>query len=253
MERFILFLTNNETTSDAGEAMITKTISNYKSYFKSSYGGWWDESEIFHIEQAEEGYLLENLLGLNQYPYSIIIFCGPTRKTKKDIYLQINPNFEISAQKLNEGVHKRILLIDDCVSGVTNTYNQKLKKLNLFEESLYGLMLNTIECKRLLAHKNLKESPNHTIVIYAANTPSSDQVGSYYAAFLLKSARLMIKEKYQSIDFTTSFGFLRFPEIHHNTITLMKENGIKTSGIKMILSDEEINEESDTLVFAILG
>ncbi|KAA1243040.1 hypothetical protein [Aquimarina sp. RZ0] len=251
MERFILFITNSNTIPDENNTVINKTISNYKSYFKSSYGGWWDESEIFHLEQPEESVFEENLQNFNEYSYSIIIFCGPIRSSDNDVYLQLNPDFEISASEINAEAKKRILIIDDCISGVIKTYNQKLKKLHLFDESLYGLTLNTIECKRLLLHKNIKECPNHTITLCSFNTQVSDELGSYYAAFLLKTVRNMIKKTYQSVDFAKSFGFLRFPEVHYKTIEMMKEHNIKTSKIKMNLSEEV--KEYDALVFAIIA
>ena len=89
--------------------------------------------------------VLEHLPELNQYSYSIIICCGPTRQTKNDIFLQINPNFEISVSDINANANKRILIVDNCIPGVHKSTTKKIEALHLFDESLYGLTLNTIE------------------------------------------------------------------------------------------------------------
>jgi len=248
-DRILLFITNSGNTS-IEESSITTTINNYTSYFKSPYGGSWTEEEIFILNQPDLNYFSESLEYLDGYSQCIIIYCGPVYKKHDGYVLKLNEEDDFDSKLLYKNKEKCLVIIDD-FKDINRTNDEALfNRLKPFNESLHALVLNQWDCKKYYITKNV-ENENQHIVVYSIGTPVSKKLGSYYASFLLKQARIMVGDTYKSIDFKKSIGYVRFLNLHKEVLDLMKTYNLDTNKIEIITSQNITSNTS--FIFSIIA
>lgn len=250
MSKIILFITNSGD-QPFEESILTTTINNYISYFKSPYGGSWTDQEIFYLHQPDLQTLSSSLEAVSQYSLSLIIFCGPAYQQEDTYTLKINQADEVDSKELFQNYSRYIVIVDNCAQINCEDDLQLFENLQPFTESLHAMLLNRWECKNYYNTINIEKCPNQWIGVYSLQTPVSQKLGSYYAAFLLKQARLMVGTTYEAIDFTKSFGHVRFPMIHQEVLTLISSYKTNIPELKIVMSEDTSIEES--LVFSVLA
>lgn len=250
MSRIILFITNSREVPYE-HSTIKTTINNYKSYFSTPYGGAWTVNEIYHLDQPDLQTLSDSLAIISEYQLCIIIFCGPVIASESTYELEINPNTRIHSRDIYSNKTSRyMIIIDNCYQINRENDIDFFDSFKPFKESLYAMLLNRWECKNYYETINTQQCTNQWVVVYSPNTPVSEYMGSYYAAFLLKQARLMISATYQAIDFKRNFGHITFPTLHKEVLSFLEYSDVFIPDLQIIQSE---NKTENSLVFGVLA
>ena len=254
MKRHVVFITNSGQENFV-DSPLSITVDNYKSYFRAPYGGGWEPNEMLHVDQPQKDVLMQMLDQLTlHWDYSIVIFCGPVLNgndgTKS---LKINDQDEIPYEALRHNATKRLILVENLVAQNEDKDIEDLGvRLELKKESIHGLILNTFDCKKYY-NKRIINAPDQVIEVFAPRIPISPNFGTFYSAFMLKSARLMVKERIRSTDLKESFGFNRFPVIQEETNSLLSTNKIAIDAPHIMLSEAIQEDDNMALIFGIVA
>lgn len=221
---------------------------NFVSYFKTSYGGYWNDSEITLLNNPSTDQLKEVLDSIYfECKYTIFIAFTPIYSQEEDVFIEYNQEGNtVSLSILKENICNGIVILDD------HSGKHKDSDYLPYKESIYAFMLNRFDCVTFLKEKNIKETPSQIILLYSLDSPKVDDVGSLFSYYLLNCARGMVKEKILTTDFFSSFSFIRIPLLFDLTKKCLEKNKVSTKKIGIeINATEEINE-FNSLVFTMI-
>jgi delta-aminolevulinic acid dehydratase/porphobilinogen synthase len=180
MDKKILLFGNND-----GLAGVKVDMQEYKKFFKSPYGGNWNDNEIIErINISKEALEIELLyLGLLDLDYLIIVFSGHGGQ-KRETVLELNPGQEQIDESELQNIAKRQLNIYDCC----RAYSREISKgvIDMFESKVYST--NNMREKY---ERRVMQAINQQVTLYACSIgefayDSSD--GAIYSKNLLNCA-----------------------------------------------------------------
>ena len=232
MKRKILIITNPGVVGDQYYCEgVYKDRDNYKSFFKSAYGGFFSDSEIKVMDKPSK-WLVDfelDMLQKNDIEFSIIIFCGHGyySTTRESNILCLNDKEEtINSLDLRKNYNKRIIIEDNCREKVKEPLLESLQKAfsatQIFDSG--GKFPNPVECKRYY-NEWIQNCSKQLICAMSCNIDEtagdSSSRGGYYTSSLLKSATDSAKDITKKIDLTKKYKILSFPECHNKAIPLV--------------------------------
>jgi len=220
MKKRILLIGNTN-----GLTGVKVDIENYKAFFLSPYGGYWNDSEIKVLLNPNKGDLLVELNWLKKLDldYLIVIFSGHGGQERETV-LEINNNLESINESLLKNLAKRQLNIFDCC----RSFSESLVKGNLNELKLkHNLIRNTRE----KYEKRIIESDLGQISLYACSigeTARDTSKGGLYSSNFIECSHtsdeeyILVSEAHEKAKILT---IQREPEQHPDADLLRSRNG----------------------------
>lgn len=158
MNKRILIIGNTK-----GLPGVKVDLINYTSFFKSSYGGCWIDSEIIVLQDPSKLYLNTVIEGLkkSKLDYLITVFSGHGGQERETI-LEINGNGECISESDLKNISTKQLNIFDCCRCYSETEIKSVR--NLFEIKLMSLV-NT----RAKYENRISKAVNQNLDLYACS------------------------------------------------------------------------------------
>jgi hypothetical protein len=171
--------------NDEGLAGVKVDMQEYKKFFKSSFGGSWDDSEIIERLDPSRSSLLTDLTNLKRLSldFLIIVFSGHGGEQLGTI-LEINPAGEtIYESELKDIADRQINIFDCC-----RCYPTSLSKavVDMFESKAYSAISTRERYER-----RIMQSVSQQVYLYACSRGESaydTKDGGIYSKHLLESA-----------------------------------------------------------------
>ena len=258
MERKIFLITNaGEEKTENFCAGVKIDAYNYKSFFKASYGGFWSDSEILHLDKPSKAVVINELSKLKTTDFSIIIFCGHGwySSISKSSIIDLNIKESIDSNELRSTTGKRIVILDSCRKVYPEYIVENLIKARaLLESTSQFSKLNPESCKYYY-NKKISECPNQLLMAYASDinelAGDSSTNGGYYSSSLLKSSIDWVEKSIKEVDLSKIYSSGSFALCHLNSIPQVT----KISGDKQHPQIERPRQANvkDNLPFVIIA
>ncbi len=209
MKRKVLIIINPGVVGDEHYCKgVYVDRDNYKAYFMSSIGGYWNESEIIIREKPSRGTVLLDLVSMSDCDYSIVIFCGHgyySERTMSNMLILNDENQVLDSDKIKQGCTKRLIILD-CCRDILPEYaieSEELRKAIRLFDSVSGKRLRPERCKRIYNEWIHNNCPNQIIVGLGCAIDEScgdSSRGGYYSLSLLKAARQIGDDMFENAD-----------------------------------------------------
>jgi len=181
MEKRILLIGNN-----AGLPGVAVDIKNYRQFFKSAWGGNWNENEMIEKMNVSKSDLLEELSRLKSLSlnYLIVIFTGHGGY-KRETMLELNSRNEYVNESELTNLSYRQLNIYDCCRCVSEQINENIR--NQFKEKFY-----TVTSTRERFENRIRAANHQQVSLYACSVGEvahDTSNGAIYSSNLIKCAK----------------------------------------------------------------
>jgi hypothetical protein len=190
MKKKVLIIGNNE-----GLPGVKVDINNYQDFFKSAYGGYWNDEEIIVKLNTSRLDLLLEILGLKilSLDYLIIVLSGHGGQTRETIF-ELNSNGDTISESELQNIAKRQLCIYDCCRSYLSPLFENRKILGLARKVSSTMTRQKFETRIL-------EAIPQQVSLYACSigeTANDTTEGGAYSKNLIKSS-LKLDSEYKLI------------------------------------------------------
>lgn len=229
MKRRVIIITNPGKNNAPNYCKgVYKDASNYESFFKSPYGGYYSSDEIRIFDKPSKLRVLTelSLLNIQDIEFSIIIFCGHAfySTISESNILEINDNEQIDSLDLRKNAKKRIIIEDNCREPHAQYIVESYTKMFSVKDST-GQQLDPIRCQKVY-NEQIEKCPNQLIIGMACDigetAGDSETSGGFYSSSLLKATKNLAEQNLKHTNLKNSFKTFSFPECHDAAIPLVK-------------------------------
>lgn len=202
MKRCLILIGNEGSPADSSYLPgVRQDIDRYREFFKSDFGGAWEESEIesTNYNWTREG--LRNkllLLRMNGLDYALIVFAGHGFAERNgNIYFELSPNQEVSLTEIESWLpyQKMLMIADSCQGYIEESLSRSLtESIRTFSSG--GQFIDSRDTKRRRYNSRINQMVDKTKVFVSAvsvgECAEDTSKGGLYSRTLMDTAELII-------------------------------------------------------------
>lgn len=200
MNKRVLIISNPGETGTSGYCNgVNVDVEGYLNFLTSPSGGFWNSTEIKHLQMPTSQQLRLELNQLKTIDYLMVVFCGHGyySAAKKDTILQLKKGEEI--ESINLRVNSKQTIILDCCRKICY---EIVSESRVMKFAAVSAKLNPAKCRTLYEAK-ITGCSNSRIVMYGCNIDEfandSSSQGGFYSSSLLQIPQDMVGNNQDSI------------------------------------------------------
>lgn len=211
MKRCLILIGNKGSLTEGNFLPgVRQDIERYSAFFRSDFGGAWEDSEIESRNYGWTRMSLHNAIfsrRLTKLDYALIVFAGHGYAERNgDIYFELSPNEEISLSEIKSYLtYQKMLMIADSCQGYLDEPLSKSLNESIKAFSTGGIIMDSRDTKRNRYNYQIDRMSPGTKTFVSAVSPgecaADTSMGGLYSRTLMDFTEKIIENVPNRADY----------------------------------------------------